>query len=56
MHLLIKKPRKGSLYRCPLSCRLILHMQHFALTLTYKAELVIVELAAQTAHPAHKWW
>lgn len=56
IHLLIQKARKGKLYRCSLSCKLILHMQHFALTLTCKAELVIDELTAQTAHPAHKRW
>ena len=56
IHLLVQKPRKGSFYRCSLSCKLILHMQHFALTLTCKAELVIDELTAQTAHPAHKRW
>lgn len=56
IHVLIKKPPKGRLYRCSLSCKLILHMQHFALTLTYEAELVIDEFTAQTAHPAHKRW
>lgn len=31
-------------------------MQHFALNLMYKAELVVAKLIAQTAQPAHKRW